>query len=237
MTFLELVQRLRQEAGLPGTGPSTVTGQVGRLKELVDWTAQAYVDIQQDRQGQWKWLRRPFTFDTTASDGIYAFGDVTDTLAGTAITRFSKWRIKDRLIPPKIYLQSAGVGTQRWLHYMGYEPHQLLYSIGTQNNGAPAYITIDPQDNIVLGPVPNDVYTITGEYLRGPQTLAADGEEPEMPEQFHMAIVFRALIEYGYDQVAEEKLLRAERRHAEIQNKLSMNQGEHMRFRMAGPLA
>ena len=46
MNFLSLCQRLRSEARIPGTGPSSVTGQTGELAKIVEWITTAYEDIQ-----------------------------------------------------------------------------------------------------------------------------------------------------------------------------------------------
>ena len=56
MTFLELCQRVDEESGtVAGGQPTTVTGQSGRLKTIVQWTAEAYQRIQTMRS-TWLWL-------------------------------------------------------------------------------------------------------------------------------------------------------------------------------------
>ncbi len=47
MNFLSLCQRLRSEARIPGTGPSSVTGQTGELAKIVEWITTAYAVVGQ----------------------------------------------------------------------------------------------------------------------------------------------------------------------------------------------
>jgi len=195
-TFLAGVQKLAREAGAAGV-PSTVVSQTGESKRLVDWYIDAYTEIQ--NRHKWKWMRYGFTVDTTSGDDSYAYGDCTDLGTSAPITRFNDWRLNDDYDPPKIYLTSAGVGGERWLIYTAWDDFKRVYKIGAQsaNTGAPAHITVDPQNNIMLGPSPNGIYTLTGDYYRSDQVLAADADVPEMPTQFHNLIVYKALEKYA----------------------------------------
>lgn len=205
MNFLAICQRLRQECGVPGTGPTTVVGQAGELKRIVDWAAAAYDELQ-GRHPHWRWLRSAFTVNTVLGDDTYAYGDCTDSIYGGAIARFRRWwpHDADGLSNAKIYLQSAGVGGERWFPYLPWNHFRSLYRIGTQNNGQPAHFTIDPLNNLVIGPKPDGVYVMTGEYQRGNQTLAADADIPEMPVDYHMLIVAMGMERSGRFNAASE---------------------------------
>lgn len=237
MNFLELAKAYRREAGIPGTGPTTVVGQTGQLGDLVAWLQDTWRDIQTDHSGHWRWLRRSFTLDTVASDRTYAYGDCTDVLSTTLIDRFNAWRVNDKEDPPRIYRVSSGVGNEGWMTYVPWEDYGISFRTGTQNEGPPQFITIDPQDNLVVGPTPDGIYRITGDYWRGPQELALDADEPECPSQFHMVIVWLAMERYGLHEVSEEALAKASRFGTNLMGRLERNQGAWMRFRMAGPLA
>jgi hypothetical protein len=57
-----------------------------------------------------------------------------------------------------------------------------------------------------LGAVPDAVYTAYGDYYRKAVSLAVSADTPAMPSQFHMAIVYRALMKYaGFDAAPEVK--------------------------------
>ena len=234
-TFLQLVQDLSNECGIAGTGPTTVVGATGENGDLVRWVSKAYKELQLKHGGRWRWLRRDFTFDTTSAEDTYAFGDVTDVDAAAVISRFQTWRNNDWEDPPKIYLTSGGVGAQRWMIWVPWEWFKQIYKIGTQNSGFPHHVTTDPQDNIVIGPASTDTHTITGDYWRSPQILAADADVPEMPAQFHDLIVYMAMEKYAGQESAPEVMARAKGEGRPMLRSLENNQMP--KFRKPGPMA
>ena len=235
MDYLALCKKVSGECGVAGgyAVPTAVTGQTGELARICNWTAQAYTEVQ--NKPNWLWMRHGFTVNTVADDDTYAYGDITDTTTSAVITRLSHWRLNDRRDPPKIYLTSAGVGTQNWMIWVPWEDFKSVYRIGTQNSGYPVHITVDPQNNVVIGPKPNGIYTITGDYQRSAQTLAADADTPEMPSQYHMLIVYRAMEKYGFFESAPEVLQRGREAGDAMMRQLENNQLPG--FRMGGPMA
>lgn len=234
-TFLQLAKDYAREARFAqlSAAISTTVGQSGRNLEAVEAIKQAYIDIQ-NRHFNWRWMERRFTFDTTANDDEYAFGDVTDVATGSAIARFSHW-IFDEYQPFKIYLTSGGVGTEHDLVALDWDAFQWLYRRGTQNASYPAHYSIDPQDNIVIGPKPDAVYTISGAFQRGPQVLAADDDVPDMPVSYHNLIWAYALEIYGMNHAANNILMKAGRLSKRRMMQLELNQLPPMPT--AGPMA
>lgn len=232
MNYLQLCQRFRQETGYASSGPSAVTSQSGYHKRVVDWINSAYTEIQ--NQQNWDWLRKEFTLSTTASDESYAYGDCTDVPTSSAITRFRQWAIQDTRNPVQCYLSSSGVGSEYWLTYIDWADFRRIYQIGTEETGAPAHITIDPNQNLVLGPTPDDTYVITGEYWRSAQTLSADSDTPEMPAEYHMLIVFQAMEDYAYFEDAQDVLARVAVKRNRLLNQVS--RANAPAWRKAGPL-
>lgn len=223
-TYLELVQELAVECGVTGT-ITTTASQSGEYNRLVRWVAQAYTEIQNMNGGRWRWLRSDFTFDTVADDFEYSFGDATDVDAAATITRFSSWRFADYQNPPKQYLTSGGVGGQTWLIYAKFDWWRNIYSIGTQTSGVPHHIAVSPRDTILLGPTPDDIYTITGEYFKSPQILSDDSDTPEMPAQYHQLIVYKAMEKYAGYESANEVMIRAQYEGMPMLRQLYVNQG------------
>lgn len=238
MNYLQLGQELHREARYAGIAPVTLQGQTGQNGDIAYWVKRAWNDIQLMNDGHWKWLWRKFTFNTVAATDSYAYTDANDVALSAVIDRFNSWNITNWRNPPKIYLTANGVGGEQWLTYVPWAEFQQIYKIGTQNDGMPVHIAIDPQDNIVLGPIPDDIYTVSGDYWRGPQVLSADADIPECPTQYHEAITYRALVKYGYANVAQEAIMRANAEGLPILNALTMNQGAtRKRFRLAPPMA
>lgn len=194
MTFLELCKRVRQEAGTSGTGPASVSGQVGDLKRIVDWVSSSWEEIQTLRN-DWRWMRGDFSFITSVGDGSY-----TAAQAGIS-TRFAHWHTDTF----KWYLNSAGVATRTPLGHLPYRVWDLAYNTsGSASPGSPQAATVADDDQLLIGPTPDEEYVISGKYQKSPQVLTVDGDIPEMPERFHMAIVYSALMKYArYDAAAE----------------------------------
>ena len=78
MDFLSLCQRMRQECGISGSGPTTVVGQSGNLQRIVDWVNTAWIDIQTTNQ-DWGWMRASASFTTVSGQATYALGTGTGT--------------------------------------------------------------------------------------------------------------------------------------------------------------
>ncbi len=76
MDFLALCKRTRELAGIAGTGPATVVGQVGELGRLVNWVAKSWIDIQ-NLHKTWNFLITDLSFQTVASQGDYTLSDMS----------------------------------------------------------------------------------------------------------------------------------------------------------------
>lgn len=193
-TFLELSQRLCSETGISLTGPSATSGQTGRLGQAVNWINSAWVDIQ-TKFDNWRFMRASFTVATTSGDGKYAVVDCTDVATSSALTAagFRDW-CRDSF---KIYLTSAGVGTETDLQFIDYGDWYTIWNFGSPSNSYPRDWTMDHDRAILLGPKPDGIYTVRGEYMKAATELSGDSDEPELPNEYRMAIVYRAMMMYG----------------------------------------
>jgi hypothetical protein len=218
-TFLSGCQDLRRECGVSGTGPSTVISQTGELGRLVNWYKQAWVEIQ-NKKPSWRWMRSQFTVQTVSSDDSYAYGDCTDSISSAVISRFKRWYRDDFYI----YLTSAGVGTQTKLMWLDWDDFKRMYLVGTQTASGPAHVSIDPLNNIRLGPKPNGIYTLTGDYQKSAQSLALDADIPEMPADFHMLIVYQAMKKYSAYSAAPEVWAQAKDEASRMMRDLELDQ-------------
>jgi hypothetical protein len=203
MTFLELCKAVARESGtISGDRPTTVVGQTGRLHNVVSWTAEAYRMIQRERQ-DWRWLEGEFSGNTVADQGDY-------TAANMGISsRFVGWRLgpSNARYSMSAYLTATGRTDEQWLIFSQWEEFEPTYRFGADatRTGRPVAFSISPSNQIALWPTPNAVYTVRGRYRKGAQTLAADNDVPEMPEENHYAIVWRALMLLGtFDEAAPQ---------------------------------
>lgn len=216
MNRLQLTQRLLRECGVSGTGPSTTISQSGELGRLVDWIDTAWLEIQEERPN-WNWMVGSFSFETTASDYEYTTTDVGID------TTFANWRIETL----RSYLTAAGVGTERYMNFMEYDSFRDYYLFNTRTTSLsqPYEFTVSPPDKrLLLGPNPNDIYTVRGEYYKLPVAMTADADTPGMPERFHMAIVYRAMMDYASYESAPEVYERGFTKYTEIMRRLEDDQ-------------
>ena len=200
MTFLQLVQRTRQECGIAGDGPTTTSGQTREMKRLCDWVSQAWVEIQEEHS-DFLFMRKQVTFNTVNGQQQYHVGTGLDI----DVSDFASWR-RDSFMQ---YLESAGIATQIILsEYYDYTEFRNFYLLGSRQlvTGRPLYMTIAPDKSVLFGFTPNDIYVTKAEYYCVPQVLASDDDTPTMPSRFHMAIVYRAMQKYGLFEVANEQI-------------------------------
>jgi hypothetical protein len=94
---------------------------------------------------------------------------------------------------------------------------------------------VDQKNQLVIGPQPDNTYTITGDFMRSAQILAADADTPEMPTQYHMLIAYLAMEKYGYSEAAGEVLLASQKASTRMRRQLEMNQSPAIGW--ASPLA
>lgn len=213
MNFLQLAQRLQQEVDTSGND-STVVGAAGEWKRICDWISQSYLEIQQN-QKNWNWMRAEISFNTIANQAEYPFAS-----APLSLTDFARWRDESF----RIYYND--VGDEHLLEQMDYRAFRDAYLISTHRTSYsyPSVITVSPSDSLILALPPNDIYTVTGVYYKKPVELLLDTDEPDIPEQYHMLIVYRAMQEYGFYEAAPEVIQRSTARYSEMLQNLILDE-------------
>lgn len=212
MNFLQLAQTLRQECGVSGTGPVTTVNQTGEAKRLVDWINAAWLEIQ-GMHDTWAWMRSSFSFNTTASTGDY-------TPAAAGLTDLRYW-FKDTF---RVYRADIGLADEQWLVEWEYQTFRNTYRFNLNNTleGRPVVFAERPQDKaLLLGPLPETVYTVVGEYQKKPSALSGDTDTPEIPnEALHWAILYKAMEYYALYESAGEVLARAQKQFSALKSQL-----------------
>lgn len=226
--FLELVQESCSECNIAGlnTVPTTVVNQSGELGKFVRWGREAYNEIQ-NLHPDWKWQRRNFSLVVdTGGDGSYSYSEAIDIDTGSAITRFRRWLMADESNQPTGYLTASGTDASFWLNWMDYEDFRTIYLFGVQNESQPQFISVDPQNNLLVGPKPADSYTILSEYQRANQILdVTDGTDfPEMPADYHDLIKWRIVLKYALDESNQTCLNKWNTFGLPMENDLEINQ-------------
>lgn len=116
-----------------------------------------------------------------------------------------------------------GLASEIFMDYCDYEIWRDRYQYGSlrQTQTRPNEITITPEKSIGLGPFPISGYTVVGEYFTVPTYMAANADTPAMPVQFHMAIVYKAMVSYGNYEEDSFLIARAEKNLRSFMRKLS----------------
>ena len=186
MNYLQLCQRVAQESGkIAGVTPTAETGQVGRLKVVVDQVASAWRFVQNHHGDSWRWMRSTFSSNTTSGSACY-------TAASFGLTEHAKWITERGSL--SIYLTSTGVSDEGALTAEDWQVWHQTYNKGSQTNGRPTMYAVSNANELCFGPIPDDDYTVNGEYMKAAVTLAANTDTPACPARFHEIIVWRALM-------------------------------------------
>ena len=199
MNFLELVNRLKRKARVTGAAMTAVTGQAEEFARLVDFCNEAWQDIQLTRP-DWKWMRNSMTFPTVAAQPTYTLAQIEST--GTGFANFGNWE-RDTF---RCYTTAVGTDDENEISWMPYDQWRDVYQIGATRTteSRPVQFTITPSLGIGLGGTPAAGYTITGDYYKAATEMTLTTDTPSLPSQFHMAIVYRAMMFYGVSESAPE---------------------------------
>lgn len=206
MNRLQLSQRLALECGVSGTLTTTI-GQVGSLGRIVTWVDQSWLEVQTEKD-DWNWMRSSnilgagMSFATVAGQASYPLGTGVGTCGVTAAT-FGKW---DRGTF-RNYTTTVGISNENYLDDIPFDVFRDSYMYGANRlvQTRPVAVAIGPDKSVCLGPPPNGLYTITGDYFVAPTAMSADTDTPTgLPAQFQIAIIYKAMMYYGAYESAPE---------------------------------
>lgn len=217
MNFLQICQRVRSKSGITGVTdtPTTVVGQVGELGRLVDWVNETWEEIQ-NLHNTWMWMRGAFSFNTVAGTEAYA-----PTASPVSLTDFREWHT-DTL---RAYLAATGTSDEQFMIEWSYPMFRDYYDFGAGVSGRPQIFAVRPNDKgLLLGPNPDAVYTIRGEYQKKATLMAVDADTPGLPSEFHMLLVHGALLKYAAYDNAPEVMATASRDYFNMLMRLSQDQ-------------
>lgn len=228
MNYLQLVQRTKVEAGLQGATPVSIASTVGDTAKVAGWVADAWRAIQLESHRNWRWLRATGVGSIVAGTLEYTIDELLGADPGE--TRFDRFRSNEgAYYRPRCWSASAPANV--WaLKQLDHDDFVQRFLVGEHAAAAPQFWSFAPSGEMLIGPTPDAAYSLRFDYVKSPQELTADDDVPEMPAQFHMAIVWMALWSFaGYD-AAPEVAARAQAQYDEIDVGLVASQAEQMRF-------
>lgn len=227
MNFLQLSQRLVQEAGVTGT-LSTTAGVTGEQLRITSWINSAWNDLQ-TRRNDWQWMRSSVllgggvSFATVAGQAVYPLGTGAGTV-GIAASVFGKWA-QDSF---RCNTTTVGFTDEIYMDPIDYDAWRNAYMYGALRSvqTRPVAIAIAPNKSLCVGPPSNGLYTVTGDYYRAPLQMSSDSDEPTgLPTQYHMAIVYNAMMMYAGYEAASEVFQRGQAGYDRMMSELDTIQG------------
>lgn len=131
----------------------------------------------------------------------------------------------------------AGMKSEVFMSYTEYDTWRNAYEYGALRQTAtrPIEITITPLQALAFGPIADSGYTIVGDYYSIPSEMVAATDIPALPVQFHIAIVYKAMLAYGMYESAGEVVQRAQMELDKWMRRIHTDQIQEMTI--CGPLA
>lgn len=214
MNFLALINRTREECGVSGPSLPTSTDLTGEAARIKNWVNAAWIDIQSAKE-DWLFMRDTVQFSTTDGKQFY-----TPEEAG--LDSFGNWK-RD-----SFRASSAGADyrDEQLLNYMEWSTFRNLYQYSNMRHTTqrPVVVTVDPAKKLGFGAIPNKEYIIVGEYYKAPAEMVEDTDTPNLPDRFHAAIVYRAMMYYAGYEAAPEVLSRGQYEFNRLMNRLEIDQ-------------
>lgn len=227
MNLLQMAQRLHRESGRSGNGPTTLTGATKEHQRLADWLNDAWAELQ-ERPIDWAWMRKRLTAGTLTTGRWRYVG------ADLGLSDFGRWRPASPGYAPLAFLPSEPANKRR-LHWMPLDRFRAGYIDADTQAGPPLDWSIDDDGALLIGPQSDQSYSLVAEYLRATTTLTNDADEPNLPAQHHMLLVWRALVEVAKFDNAADVLARASSNFGRAENTLLAQYARPLHF--GGPLA
>lgn len=193
-TFLELVRDLARDSGTLAGGVSlaSVVEATGRAEKMVSWVRKAWVNIQNER-ADWPWMKREFQAPLTIGKSRYTAADLG------IVTRFGQWigdqpRAGGRWFRTfTVYDPATGQADENTLREIEYDVWRERYARGAHDANRPTEWAVSNIKEWCIGNRPDKPYLVSGEYRLAPQILTGNTDVPEMPEEYHGAIVLEAM--------------------------------------------
>jgi hypothetical protein len=205
-TWLQLSQALRREAGVQGDGPSAVTNQTGMYDNLVSWIQQAAVDVE-SLHDNWRFM--------------HGFYQITPTV--TATRDYTITAVPKRIEPNSVVATLGSVKHEvTFLDWSLFQEKYRTYVPAADQ--PPAVCTLTPAGALRFADYTTAGYTIDFEYVKRPVKMTLAADTPNIPEEFELITVYRALMDYGLFYNAPEAVQHGQIRYEDLLARLKDDQ-------------
>lgn len=155
--------------------------QTGMMARVVNWIAEEWVAIQDQRD--WEFLRLSLSFNTVVGQRDYTSMDIPAYANVRRLDGFAQVTDANSNILPMLPL--------------AYPQFRTQFERTTAASGVPLYYTQAPGPIIRLNTLPDAIYPVRMDAYRAPVVLAANTDIPAIPTADHMVIVWGALMKYA----------------------------------------
>jgi hypothetical protein len=149
-------------------------------QKIVDWVLASHEDIQL-RHNNWRfdWGTAVIPLDA----GVEFYAPATDW-----VVPVRNWDWESMYVYPTI----DGPQNRTWLSRLDYNTYRQTRMPSVE--GRPIYATWVPSKEVGFYPIPQAGLTFVGDYYMPPEVMLANTDIPRMPDEYHMAIVWRAVM-------------------------------------------
>lgn len=231
MDLLALTQRLWSESGRLGPGPSAIVGLQGDQLRAANKIRDAWRNLQLERDKLWSWMRRSTRIPLSVGVGSY-------TAAGASLTDHWKWWPETMRYQPNVMdAPTAGnrLSAMTWLPYDEFREIHLSTPVSP---GLPVDWSVAPNNTLLVGPAPQTAgMHLEIDYLTKPTELVLGSDTPNMPEEYHMLLVWMGLEQQAATDENQPEIIRAQRNARLIKSALMTDQALNPSMEYWEPLA
>jgi hypothetical protein len=231
MNYLQLAQRTRRKCRIAGTGPTAVANQSEEYSRVLDWVNEAWMIIQRKHETAWLFMRASCSAPTINGQAAYGASEFNLTDLGRFVLNYETG---DTF---RVYNTAQGQASETFMDVVDYDSWRDTYLIGALRTSyqRPDTVAVGPDGKLYCGPIPSGGWTIGGDYIRVPTEMVQATDVPSLPAQYHMAIVYRAMMLYGVSEAAAEVYQDGQNAFDTVMREIERTQLPPMR--LAGALA